>query len=373
MVKRKRASPTAVYIEKTKRKKGNAYRLTWFDGLGKRHRQNCGRDLELAEARKIDKQAELRRGALGDLPITDLRDFVDMIDMLMAGKAALTIQATKAVLKRLNDAFGPMILQALDRPTIMAFRARRMKEVRCTTVNRDLRTVQSALSYAVDAGLLRDNFMLRWKGLMIREPEKLIRVVESVEYCALLRHARHYNFRVMLILAYRQGLRRTELCNLRWHGPNGEPLVDFERNLLRVINRPEVGELTKNRRNRSVPLHPEALQALRGLWAKTDQTVSGGREVPKHPHVFARAAGEPYKADWVSREFRAVVERAGVESCTCHDLRRSFSTHAQRAGVDKYVVKDLGGWSSVAVVEAHYTGEIDQVYREAMDKIVAAG
>ena len=146
MVKHKRASPTAVYIEKRKRKKGHAYRLTWFDGSGKRHRQNCGRDLELAEARKIDKQAELRRGALGDLPITDLSDFVDMIDMLMAGKAALTIQATKAVLEKLNDTFGPMILQALDRPTMMAFKARRLKEVRCPTVNRDLRTVKSALS-----------------------------------------------------------------------------------------------------------------------------------------------------------------------------------------------------------------------------------
>ena len=109
------------------------------------------------------------------------------------------------------------------------------------------------------------------------------------------------------------------------------------------------------------------------MWGKTDQTVSGGREVPKHPHVFTRPAGEPYKADWISREFRTVVQRAGVEPCTVHDLRRSFSTHAQRAGVDKHTVKDLGGWSSVAILEKHYSGEIDQVYREAMDKIVAAG
>ena len=373
MAKIKRASPTAVYIEKTKRKQGHAYRLTWFDKSGNRHRQNCGRDFELAKARQIEKQAELRRGALGDLPITDLSVFVDMIDMLMAGKAALTIQATKVVLERLNDAFGPMVLQALDRPTIMAFKAKRMKEVRCTTVNRDMRTVKAALSYAVDAGLLRDNFMLRWKGLMIREPEVLIRVVEPAEYLSLLRSARHYNFRVMLILAYRQGLRRTELCNLRWQGPNGEPLVDLENDVLRVINRPEAGELTKNRRNRAIPLHPEAGEALQSLWDKTDKAISGGREVPKHPHVFARPDGQPYKADWLSREFRAVVVRAGVKPCTAHDLRRSFSTLAQRAGVDKYTVKDMGGWSSVAVVEKHYTGEIDQVYREAMAKIVAAG
>ena len=40
-----------------------------------------------------------------------------------------------------------------------------------------------------------------------------------------------------------------------------------------------------------------------------------------------------------------IVKRAGIAYCTLHDLRRSFSTLAQRAGVDRYTVKDLGGWS----------------------------
>ena len=51
------------------------------------------------------------------------------------------------------------------------------------------------------------------------------------------------------------------------------------------------------------------------------------------------------------------------------DLRRSFSTLAQRAGVDKYTVKDLGGWSVVSVVEKHYTGDLLEVHRKAMQQI----
>jgi hypothetical protein len=54
-------------------------------------------------------------------------------------------------------------------------------------------------------------------------------------------------------------------------------------------------------------------------------------------------------------------------------MRRSFSTPAQRKGVDKYMVKDLGGWSAVSVVERHYTGEAPEAVQKAMDRIAAAG
>jgi hypothetical protein len=46
------------------------------------------------------------------------------------------------------------------------------------------------------------------------------------------------------------------------------------------------------------------------------------------------------------------------------------STLAQRAGVDKYTAKDLGGWSVVSVVEKHYTGDLLEVHRKAMQQIV---
>jgi len=71
----------------------------------------------------------------------------------------------------------------------------------------------------------------------------------------------------------------------------------------------------------------------------------------------------------VTHEFARLVKRAGTAHCTPHDLRRSFSTLAQRAGVDKYTVKDLGGWSVVSVVEKHYTGDVSEAHRRAMKRI----
>ncbi len=63
--------------------------------------------------------------------------------------------------------------------------------------------------------------------------------------------------------------------------------------------------------------------------------------------------------------------RAG-ERAVFDDCRRLFSTPAQRAGVGRETVKDLGGWSSNAVVERRYTGEIQQALERAMDRIAKA-
>ena len=53
-----------------------------------------------------------------------------------------------------------------------------------------------------------------------------------------------------------------------------------------------------------------------------------------------------------------------------HDCRRLFSTPARRAAVGRETVKDLGGWSSIAVVERQNTGETQPALEHAMDRIV---
>ena len=48
---------------------------------------------------------------------------------------------------------------------------------------------------------------------------------------------------------------------------------------------------------------------------------------------------------------------------------RSFWTLTQRAGVDKRTVRDPGRWSVVSGVKKHYTGDLLDVQRKAMQQI----
>jgi len=360
-----RRDPTAVWLRKRKGKKGTTYGLRWLDPLtGQGRSEACGADLAYARERRQQIREKIRDGLAGRLPEVALSDFIGRMDALMAGKSVETLRKTKESLKVLGKLCGEPRVSAITRAVVMDFRAKRLAgRLSPATVNKDLRQIKSALSYAVDAGFLNGNPLLRWKGLMVREPEKQVRVVEADEFAKLLTACGNPTFRALLVVAYRAGLRRKELANLRWSA------VDLEHDALHVVNVAEAGEFTKSRKNRVVPMHPEVRAVLGAMHEQAPKVVRDGKAVPSMTYVFGWPDGQQYVADWITHEFARVVKRAGIAHCTCHDLRRSFSTIAQRAGVDKYTVKDLGGWSTVGVVEKHYTGDVSEVHREAMRRI----
>ena len=364
----RRRQPTGVWINKRKGKRGTSYRLRWIDPkTGKMESESCGRDLAFARLRRDQVKQELREGLAGRLPDTSIADLRDRLPELMAGRSPMTVQRTQESLDSLRDQCGEMPIGSIDRAVIMAFRAKRLDGGAApATVNKNLREIRSALSYAVDAGLLRANPLLHWKGLMLREPEKQVRVVEEAEFDKVLGVCKNPTLKALLVVAYRQGLRRKELINLRWAA------VDLEKQVLHVVNVTEAAELTKSRRNRALPMHPDVHEALNGLAKDAPSRVVDGQVVPARTYVFAWPDGKKYKGDWLSRWFAGRVKAAKVKRCTLHDLRRSFSTLCQRAGIDRHVVKDLGGWSCVSVLERHYSGDISPVYRAAMDRLAGA-
>jgi len=361
----RRRQSTAVWINKRKGKRGTSYRLRWIDPkTGKMRSESCGRDLAYARERRDQVKQEIRHGLAGRLPDTSIAELRDRLPFLMAGRSTHTIEKTQGSLDSLRDQCGEMPIGSIDRGVAMVFRAKRLAGGAArATVNKDLRQIRSALSYAADGGLIRANPLLRWKGLMLPEPEKQVRVVEEKEFAQVLKVCENPALKALLVVAYRQGLRRRELANLRWAA------VDLEKRVLHVVNVTEAGELTKSRKNRSLPMHPDVHEALSVLAKNARRRVEDGRAVPAPTYVFTWPDGQPFKADWLTHWFTGLVKKAKVEHATLHDLRRSFSTNAQRAGIDRHVVKDLGGWSTVAVLEKHYTGDVSPVYRAAMDRI----
>ena len=367
-VSRGRRSPTACWLVRRKGADGTTYRIRWIDPrTGQALSEACGRDMAYARDRRDAKKAELREGLSGRLPDKSLSDLVKALPTYMVSKSPHTIRKTTCSLNDLIKLCGDRRLEHVDRALMMDFRARRLAAgVAIATVNKDLRQIKSALTYAVDAEWLRSNPLWKWKALQLREPEKRIRVVERADFEKLLAACADPIFRVLLIVGYYQGLRRTELVNLRWAA------VDLAEGVLRVENVPEAGEFTKSRKNRTLPMSPIVLANLTAMYADVPKVVEGGEHRPKYPHVFTWDDGQAFKADWATHRFHMLVEAASVPHCTLHDLRRSFSTLCQRAGVDKATVKDLGGWSTIGVVEKHYTGEVKEVHRRAMQTFAAA-
>lgn len=364
-------NPCSVWIDRD----GQTYRVRWVDPKTHKRRSRGTRDRALAREWQVQKLNELRRREAGQPDPMTIDQAADQIDTWMAGLAKPTRQMTIRTLRRLAKIVGPMPLASVDRGTLLTFRARQLEAgFAVASVNKELRLISAAISYAVDAGVALSNPALQWGRRQLEEPQRRLRIVEPAEFAALLAAARSAELLPrdqmagVLILGYYQGLRRTEVCRLRWDA------VDLDRRVCWVENIYDADapgpELTKSKRVRTVPLRAAAVKWLRQHWTKTRKRLEAGRAVAASPHVFTWPDGRPVCPDWLSHRIPKLVNAAGLNPpATFHDLRRSFSTLAQRAGVDRETVKDLGGWSSTSVVKNHYTGQVDDHLRDVVDRL----
>lgn len=275
-----------------------------------------------------------------------LTDLAKSLPVFMGGRAPATVTKTSASVLGLVAVVGNVRVADVNRGHLMAYRTARLVEVAPATVAKDLRQIKSALSYAADAEWIKTNPAWRWRGMTLVIPEKEIRIVEESEF-STIEHAAGLEFAAYLGLCFWQGLRRKEACQIRW------PQIRFQPNVVVVLNLPKAGELTKTRRNRKVPLRKSARTLL---WRLRQTKLALGHKCTTH--VFANNKGGHWHPDTVGGRFTRLVQQVGVARCTLHDLRRSFSTLAQRRGVDVPTIMRLGGWSSAAVVAAHYTGDL---------------
>ena len=131
-----------------------------------------------------------------------------------------------------------------------------------------------------------------------------------------------------LLLAAYMGLRCQEIAGLR-----REDVLEVE-GLLRVTK-------AKGGKERLVPLHPDALKALREL------------PMPRVGWLFSRPRGGPYSACQMSQNFNAFLRRSGVEA-TAHQLRHWFGTNLYAQSHDIRMTQEMLGHANPATT-AIYT------------------
>src|SRR5690606_26196631 len=96
----------------------------------------------------------------------------------------------------------------------------------------------------------------------------------------------------------------------------------------------------KGKRPIGIPLSRGAVAVLRGQRGKHDEYV--------FPDQRGRAPVTSIKTTWLK-----ACKRAGLEGLRFHDLRHTWASRKVAEGVPLGVVKDLGAWSSLAMVERY--------------------
>jgi len=85
--------------------------------------------------------------------------------------------------------------------------------------------------------------------------------------------------------------------------------------------------------------------------------------------IFTSRKGSPYRS--IRSAFQTACRRAGLTDVTPHALRHTFASRLVMAGVDLRTVQELGGWSSLELVQ-RYAHLSPGHKAEAVERISAA-
>jgi integrase len=169
---------------------------------------------------------------------------------------------------------------------------------------------------------------------------------------------------VPVLTAVSTGVRRGELFGLRWSD------FDVERRRLWIRrsldNCGEFNEPKTKRSVRAIACRPTLVQAL--VEHRLQSTFSADDDL-----IFPNVGGGPMDAaNFVRREFRPVLKRAGLPLVRFHDLRHTFASLLIDRGVAPKLISEQLGHASIAITMDRYGHLFDQSYADASDAIEQA-
>lgn len=234
-------------------------------------------------------------------------------------------------------------------------------------------TIHKALHDAVDLQLLATNPAERAKPPRVRgvattelrfwTPEQLAMFLD------LIRNERLY---AAFHLAAMTGMRRAEICGLRWGDIDWESKSISVRHTLLSVSYKLEQSTPKSHRARVVNLdeatvdvlsdHQDQQKANKELWG-TNYSDKG--------YVFARENGEPTHPDILTQKFDRLVAKSGLPRIRLHDLRHTHATIGLRAGIPVKVMSERLGHESPAFTLKQYAHVIPGMQAEAAQQIAS--
>lgn len=249
------------------------------------------------------------------------------------------------------------------------------------TVARDHRFLKQAISYAVEIGALAKTPFSK----SVKAPKRRRRDPNSLDdegrtrLLLALDSMVDTEITIGIRLALSAGLRREEICGLRWRD------VDFEANVIRVRNAItevdgkiyEKGPKTETSR-RDVILEPDLkLRLIRRRESFSSVlSLEERRDLPNR-FVIGSARGGAYTPSLLGRGFATIARSLDLRGTTgkivcLHDLRHTFATYLVARGVDIKTVASLMGHADAAMTLNIYASADPKARQQAAEIVAAA-
>ncbi|MHB1488453.1 MAG: tyrosine-type recombinase/integrase [Acidimicrobiales bacterium] len=225
----------------------------------------------------------------------------------------------------------------------------------------------AALHQAVRWGWLRENIAERAKPPRVSNRRVTAPAVDVVQQVIEEAERRDPRLAPLLMLAALTGMRRGELCALRWSDVNLDVgVLDVARSVV-VAPGGLAEKSTKTDRSRKVALDPVGIALLTAHRKRVEDWIAeAGGTLADDAFVFSPfvEAVTPFRPDNVTSFFIRVRDAVGAPHVRLHDLRH-FATQLIHAGMDIRTVADFLGHSDPSLTLRVYSHAIEERNRAA--------
>lgn len=302
-----------------------------------------------AANKKVLAMKNLKSSLLEEVPVSAQTYTLAMLDYLMAQNySAHTIRSyTKEfnLFLRINHYRNPDLLTEMQIVKYLSWMTE--KGLSASSLNMQV----NALKYYFRTVLKRDGFEIR-----VPRPRKelhlpsVLTMEECIRIFSFVDNPKH---KLLLLLGYGAGLRRSEIISLKW----GDIL--FEEHKIHI-------KQSKGNKDRIVML-PYSIVAFlknyRSLYPSDEWVFTG------------QYKGEALSAGTVQVVMRQAVAKAGLEKkATVHTLRHSFATHLLESGTDIRYIQALLGHSSIktTMIYTHISPKAAKNIVSPLDRLVGS-
>ena len=278
------------------------------------------------------------------------------------------------VKNHIKPVLGNTVLAELTPQQIQSYYHRKRDEgLSANTVHKHHQLLFTALECAVKQEVLSRNPARRVEAPPKEAPRHTFYTIEQL--CRLFHAVEGMPLEPAVKLAGYLGLRRSEICGLRWEN------VDLKTGTIAICAaRTTVGGVT-------ITKGPKTNSSVRtlGIAGMTDlenllHTMLAVQEEyrRKNPdfnpdgYVLVHSNGHPYAPDYISGWFTQFVKQNGLPHLTFHGLRHSFASAANELHIPMFKISKALGHSNTSVTSQVYTHLFDDTQNEVLSQVANA-
>ena len=298
-----------------------------------------------------------------------------MDQIITPSRAETTVYGYRKIIdNHLIPALGDTPLQRLAPTQIQRYYTMllRDKGLSARTIHRHHDLLSSALRQAV-----RQDMLVRCPTDRVEPPRvipKEAKFYSAEDLKRLYQECEGTWLEPIVKLAGGLGLRREEICGLRWSS------VDFEQRRIHIREaRTAAGAVivqkeTKNRSStRTLYMTDEIYDLLhREYLRQAENKLRLGERWPDTDLVLVNSEGVPYSPNNISAAFNRFIRKKNLPEITLHGLRHTFATVASAQGAPLFEIGRALGHSTPSTTGRIYTHLVDSTHAPTLNRVALA-